>query len=210
MIQKVDRALARFETWLIVGVVAVMLSMTTLQVVLKLLGLPIIQIEEGARFLVIWVGFAGGAVAAHQSRHINIDIVSRFLKGWVRRVCMPAVWLVGVAITLVLLRTAVSYVFTAEHSLLHDGDIALSIGEPGSAVNVPGWLAAVIMPVALALIAIHFLFGALYAAAGVEGPGQAVQEMPGQASRDTAGPGTSVVAGATPDDAVAGNDGGAA
>lgn len=179
-IQKVDRALARFESWLIVGVVIVMLLMTTAQVVLKILGYPMIQLEEMARFLVIWVGFAGGAVAAYQSRHINIDIVTRFLKGWPKRICLSIVWLIGVAITSVLLKTAISYVFTSDHSLLHENDIAISFGTPGDAVNVPGWLAAVIMPVGLALIALHLLFGAIYAAAGVMGPGHTAQDLPTQ------------------------------
>jgi len=188
VIQTIDRALARFETWLIVGVVSLMLLMTTAQVLLKLFGLPIIQLEEGARFLVIWVGFAGGAVAAHQGRHINIDIVTRFLKGWPRRIAMCAVWLIGVAISLLLLQTAFSYVFSSEQSLLAEGKAAISIGQPGHGLDIPTWIPAAIMPIGLALVTIHLLFAAVYAAADVAGPGHSAQQ-------DAAGQGEAVTDG---------------
>lgn len=172
-IKKIDRGLARVETWLIVFVVAAMLLLTTTHVILKLVGAPVIQLEEAARFLVIWVGFAGGAVAAHQGRHINVDVLTRFLRGWWGSVVMTAVWIIGAAMTLVLLHSAISYVFTSEQSLLRDGDIALSFTLGGKTIGIPGWIAASIIPVGLALIAIHMLFSAVYSATGQTSPGKA-------------------------------------
>ncbi|HQP96582.1 MAG TPA: TRAP transporter small permease subunit [Myxococcota bacterium] len=175
IIKKVDRGLARVETWLIVFVVAAMLLLTTTHVILKLVGAPMIQLEEAARFLVIWVGFAGGAVAAHQGRHINVDILTRFLHGWWGRVIMTVVWIIGAVMTLVLLQNAISYVFTSEQSLLKDGDIAISFTFGEKTIGIPGWTAASIIPIGLALIAIHMLFSAVYAATGHISPGREEQ-----------------------------------
>lgn len=172
VVKKIDLALARFETWLIVVVVCAMLLMTSLHVLLKLIGMPVVQLEEGARFLVIWVAFAGGAVAAHQGRHINVDVFSRFLRGRWGRVIMTIVWTIGTAMTALLLDKAVSYVFISENSLLHDSDVAINFNIGGRTFGLPGWVAASIIPLGLLLITVHMIFAAIYAGAGHVGPGQ--------------------------------------
>ncbi|HNU68523.1 MAG TPA: TRAP transporter small permease [Myxococcota bacterium] len=166
-IRAFDTALSRVETVAIVVVVAAMMLLTTGHVVLKLAGLGVIQLEEAARYLVIWVGFLGGSVAAYQSRHINIDILTRFIKGVPKRVSLCLVWLIGVGITVVLAKTAISYV----GDLKEAGGIAIAYGDPGSELQVPEWILAVIMPAGLILIAWHMLAGAVYAALGMPGPG---------------------------------------
>lgn len=167
VIRKIDVALAKMETVLVVVVVSMMLLLTTVHVILKLLGMGIIQLEEMARYLVIWVGFLGGAVAAYQARHINIDILTRFVRGVPKRVSVCIVWTIGVVVTIVLARTAVSYVT----DLYRSQDIAVSFGLAGGGFSVPEWTMGMVMPFGLVLIAWHMAAGALYAAFGVAGPG---------------------------------------
>lgn len=166
-VQSLDRKLAMFETVTICVVVSAMLLLTTSHVLLKLFGQGIMQFEEIARYLVIWVGFLGGAVATYQSRHINIDMFGRFLKGTSGRVIMTVLSVIALAIVGVMLKTAISYVGGFHSS----GEIAVSFGDPQPWLAIPQWLAAIIMPIGLILIALHMIAAAIYVIAGVKGPG---------------------------------------
>lgn len=197
VIRGVDSALAKVETVAIVVVVAAMMLLTTAHVALKLSGMGVIQLEEAARYLVIWVGFLGGSVAAYQSRHINIDIMTRFIKGVPKRISLCLVWLIGVVITVVLAKTAISYV----GDLKEAAGVAIAFGEPGSEFQVQEWLLAIIMPVGLILIGWHMFAGAVYAGLGVAGPGHDAASSAAKAagSAESDGQGT--------DDAIDGAEG---
>lgn len=167
VIRSVDTAFSKVETAAISIVAVAMIVLMTAHIFLKLTGRGVIQLEEAARYLVIWVGFLGGSVAAYQSRHINIDIMTRFLKGVPKRIILCSVWLIGVTITLVLARTAISFV----GDLKEAAGVAIAFGDPGSEFQIPEWLPAIILPIGLILIAWHMFAGAVYAAVGIPGPG---------------------------------------
>ncbi len=166
-VENLDRKIAMVETVTICVVVSAMLLLTTSHVLLKLFGQGIMQFEEIARYLVIWVGFLGGAVATYQSRHINIDLFTRFLKGPVGHVITALLAIIAVGIVIVMLKTSISYV----GGFYRSGEIAVSFGDPQPWLAIPQWVAAIIMPVGLVLIGWHMVAGALYAIAGVKGPG---------------------------------------
>lgn len=154
MLRKADRFLAFLETWALVVVVALLLVLAALEVTLKLLGFGIQWLEMLVRYMVLWVGFLGGAVASHEARHITIDVVTRFTKGLWRRLVMAVVNLVACGLALWLL--FISFRFLAQKQ--SDNSIAFSLF---GSLDVPEWLAAVIVPIGLFLMAFHFLVQAI-------------------------------------------------
>lgn len=144
----VDRGLARVETGALVFVVTALLVIATVQVVLKVCGVGLQWMEMLGRWLVLWVGFLGGAVASHQGRHITIDVVSRFVRGRARRVLGVVVNAVGAVLSLLLLKVSWSYL----GQKMSDGSVAFTVG----GTEVPEWWMAVVVPVGLALMTWHF------------------------------------------------------
>ncbi len=149
----VDRGLARVETAALVCVVATLLVIAVVQVVLKLAGAGLQWMEMLGRWLVLWVGFLGGAVASQQGRHITIDVLSRFARGTTRRVLGVVVNLVGAGLSLVLLKVSLSYL----GQKVSDGAVAFAVGR----MEVPEWWMASVVPAGLALMAWHFTVQAL-------------------------------------------------
>lgn len=149
----VERYLARAETIVLVAVVSTLLLVAVVQVVLKLFGAGVPWLEMFGRWLVLWVGFLGGAVASHQGRHITIDVVSRFARGTARRVLRVLVSVSAAIVCLVLLKTSLAYL----GGKVSDGSVAFSI----AGNDVPEWWMASVVPVGLILMTWHFAVQAI-------------------------------------------------
>jgi TRAP-type C4-dicarboxylate transport system permease small subunit len=101
------------------------------------------------RYMVIWAGLLGAAVATKQSKHISIDIIShlvpeRFMP-WLRVLLNSF----SAAVCIILTVAAVSFV----------RDEALYGGR--GILEIPSWLLNIVYPLAFALIAGRFLVLAL-------------------------------------------------
>jgi TRAP-type C4-dicarboxylate transport system permease small subunit len=73
----VERALA----WLLAGLLAAIVLAVTWQVVSRyLLGDPSGWTEELARFLLIWIGLLGGALAYQRRLHLGLDLLPEYLR----------------------------------------------------------------------------------------------------------------------------------
>jgi len=168
MVRRADQGLAAFESALLVVVVAVMLVLAVTQVILKIAHAGVEQVEMSARYLVIWVAFLGGAVATYQVRHINIDVLNRFVGMTGRRVAGVVINLVALGLIGVLLAVVWSYVA----DMRADGRVAIEFTALGGTWRLMSWWFASIMPVGLALMACHFLTRAILHASGtLEGEG---------------------------------------
>ncbi|MBI5186959.1 MAG: TRAP transporter small permease [Nitrospinae bacterium] len=80
LIKKIDSAISKIEGIIISALLAVMILMAFSQVVLRNFfhgGIPWADIF--LRNLVLWVCFIGASLSCKEHRHINIDILSRFL-----------------------------------------------------------------------------------------------------------------------------------
>ena len=65
----------------VVTLFILLLAFSALQVILRLVfktGIP--NAESLSRYLVLWVSFLGASLAAFKHRHINLDILSKYLK----------------------------------------------------------------------------------------------------------------------------------
>ena len=77
-----DDHISRLEKILIVVLLAVMILMAFSQIVLRnFFSTGIAWGDSLVRYLVVWVGFVGAAVAAKEEKHITIDVVSRWITG---------------------------------------------------------------------------------------------------------------------------------
>jgi TRAP-type C4-dicarboxylate transport system permease small subunit len=97
-----DRALAG----LLAALLALMVASVTWQVISRyLLGNPSGWTEELARFLLIWIGLFGGALAYHRRLHLGLDLLADRLDGaalaWQRRAVDTCVLIFAVSILII-------------------------------------------------------------------------------------------------------------
>lgn len=153
LLQLLDRGVYRFETVVLVAILSVMASLAVVQVTLKLFGSGIGWLEMFVRYLVVWVGFLGGAVASFQSRNITIDVVSRFVKGRIRRLFGVVVNTISAGMVMVLIVVSLSYIGRK----MEDGSVAFTIPmEDGNWIFQEWWFATII-PMGFGLMAWHFV-----------------------------------------------------
>lgn len=152
LLKTIDGGVARVETALLVTILAVMASLAVVQVSLKLFGAGIGWLEMFVRYLVVWVGFLGGAVASFQARHITIDVVSRFVKGRIRRLFGVLVNSISVGLVTLLILVSLSYIGRK----MEDGSVAFAIPREGGNMEFMEWWFATIIPIGFGLMAWHF------------------------------------------------------
>ena len=124
----------------------VMLSMALLQIIMRnFFDSGFLWAESFLRILVLWVAMLGAMVATREGNHINIDLISRYVKSdltlWMQAlthmfsslVCAACAWY------------AVSYV----QYEFEDGTIAFGF--------VPVWVCQSIIPFGFSIMAIRFL-----------------------------------------------------
>lgn len=145
LLRSLDRLLVKIETGLLVLFLSSMILLAFTQVVLRnVFGIGFLWADPLVRHLVIWVGFIGAAIAAHEERHIGIDAFSRFLS---------ARWQDGVRIVTSLFAIIVCY-------YLADASWTFLVDEKASGsdfmLNVPTWIALIVIPAGYALMAFHF------------------------------------------------------
>ncbi|MGP8328769.1 MAG: TRAP transporter small permease [Methanosarcinaceae archaeon] len=80
-----DSWLAKIENGLLVFLLSAMILFAFFQIPLSKF-FPLESIEILLRHLVLWVGLLGATLATREGRHINIDILSRFVKGRLKRI----------------------------------------------------------------------------------------------------------------------------
>ncbi len=97
------------------------------------------------RVMVLWVGMLGALAATREDRHINVDVLSRFL---------PPRSKAGARVVTDLFTTLVTAALS-----WYAGRLVLSDRAAGSLAfaTVPIWVCELVLPVAFALIAVRFL-----------------------------------------------------
>jgi TRAP-type C4-dicarboxylate transport system permease small subunit len=79
---RLDETISRVEAILITILLTVMILMAFSQILLRnFFNTGISWGDSLVRYLVVWVGFIGAAIATREDKHINIDVISRWLAG---------------------------------------------------------------------------------------------------------------------------------
>jgi len=151
ILEKINGAFARFESWFLVLVVLVMVLLAFAQVLLRnLFDQSFLWGDAFLRHLVLWVGFVGASLATRDEKHINIDVFGRLLKGRAQVVAKIITQIASVVVCYFL--ADASYTFVMDERMY------------GSTLfdDIPSWYFQVIIPIGFALMGLRFLLLALY------------------------------------------------
>ena len=142
---RLDRFIGHIEKVLLSTMLAAMIIVAFLQIVLRNFfdtGLP--WGDSFVRYLVLWVGFIGAALATREGSHINIDVLSQWLPGVSRTVNQLLVHLFSCLICAIL--AYASLVFIRNEWLL-GGTVFF---------DLPVWVLQLVLPATFALMALRY------------------------------------------------------
>lgn len=140
----------KLEQAILVSLLLMMVGLAFIQIFLRIFfSSGIMWGDVALRHLVLWVGLFGAMVATRESRHIKIDILPRLLTG-------KAKTLLGIFIDffsafICLLLTFGGLKFVSDEFLV----------KTTTFLQIPGWIVAVIFPLAFSIIALHFSLNGL-------------------------------------------------
>jgi TRAP-type C4-dicarboxylate transport system permease small subunit len=157
----IDKNLIKFEGWLIIAFLSLMVILTFIQVVLRglythahltwansLMG-QLDWSEPFVRLLVLWLTFLGASLLTGENKHIRIDLLSTLI---------PAKWLplrelilslVCIFISAIMLKVCTDYI-----------KMEMTFGE-NIFLHLPSWIAQLILPAGFAVILFRFLLRAI-------------------------------------------------
>jgi TRAP-type C4-dicarboxylate transport system permease small subunit len=161
LLKRIDKALTRFEGYVLITLLFIMVVMAFLQVVLRnLFSSGILWADIFLRHLLLWLGFLGAAIATSENRHINIDALRRFFSKRMRSAVEVLTDSFAAVICFMLAQASWTFV---------QGEIAdrrVLFGD------IPSWYAQVIIPIGFGLLVIHFAIRALLHVGVVAGKGE--------------------------------------
>ena len=160
-LKRLDNALARFEGWLIILFLGLMVLFTFIQVCLR--GLythghfqwansamgALDWSEPLTRLLVLWLTFLGASLVTRDDRHIKIDLFGPILPiKWlpIRKLILD---IACVIICAIMLKTSIAYV---KMEMAYGGILFLKI---------PTWTAEIIIPAGFFLMLFRFFLRAV-------------------------------------------------
>lgn len=150
---RMDAILARAEQALLVFCLALMMVTAFAQIAIRnLLGIGLTWSEPLVRYLVLWVGFLGAALAVREGRHITIEVASLWSSARNNRALKTVSQLGSAAVCAVLAYAAARFV----------RDEAQIGGE--TFLALPVWVPELIVPFTFAVMAMRFLLRAAQAA----------------------------------------------
>ena len=161
VLKRVDKALTRFEGYLLITLLFIMVVMAFLQVVLRnLFSSGILWADVFLRHLLLWLGFLGAAIATSENRHINIDALRRFFPKRMRA---------GVEVLTDSFAAVICFMLAKSSWTFVQGEIAdrrVLFGD------IPSWYAQVIIPIGFGLLVVHFAIRAMVHVWVVAGKGE--------------------------------------
>jgi TRAP-type C4-dicarboxylate transport system permease small subunit len=164
---RIDKAIARFEGWLLVLFLSLMVSLIFIQVILRSLFIyahvgwanelmgSLDWAEPFVRLLVLWVTFLGASLVTGENKHIKIDLLTQVLPGAWLPLLDGLLSLAGALVAALMLKASLFYVGT---EMSFGGMLFL---------NVPNWIGQLIIPAGFLLICCRFLVKGLSSALGI-------------------------------------------
>ncbi len=145
VIQALERYIVKVETLFLVTSLLVMVLLAFLQVFLRnIFSSGFLWADTFLRYLVVWVGFIGAAIASSEEKHISIEVLTKFISPKAKNVVSIVT---GLAAAIVCY-----YLFSASNQFL---DFGLS---PDSLVfeSIPLKTIFIIIPYGFLLMMFHF------------------------------------------------------
>lgn len=147
---RLDALIDRMEQFFLVLLSSLLILIAFFQIVLRnLFGTGLAWGDPLVRNLVLWVGFIGAALATREGKHINLEVISRWVppRGKV---------FIGILTSLFsslvcALLTYASLKFVRNEAQM--GDLTF--------LRLPSWIPELILPIVFGLMALRFGFHAL-------------------------------------------------
>jgi TRAP-type C4-dicarboxylate transport system permease small subunit len=148
--ERLDEAIDRTETIIIVLFLSAMMLIAFLQIFLRnVFTTGLTWGEMILRNLVLWIGFIGATLATREGKHINIDVVSRSLPPLIRILVETAIHLFSFVICGLLTYASLKFVMNeAEMKTM-------------TVASIPAWVMEVILPLTFGLMAFRFALRAV-------------------------------------------------
>lgn len=142
---RLERAGRMAEDAVLVLLLGSMIVLAAGQIVLRnFLNIGFIWSDEALRLLVLWVAVAGAVAASRSDRHINIDVLDRFLPGPVKTLKNVVVHAFTAVISGIVAWQGLAFVRTS-HAF---GDVLMG--------GVPAWALQAVLPVGFGLICYRY------------------------------------------------------
>ncbi|MDD2772910.1 MAG: TRAP transporter small permease subunit [Elusimicrobiales bacterium] len=156
LVLKSEEWLVKSEKGAVTLLVALMVSLSFLQLALRLaFSRSILWLDPLLRHFVLWTGFFGAALAAHEGKHFALDAAQKLLPGKARRGAEIICALFTAAVCALLLAAGAAFI----KDEMASGSAAFSVGN----FAVASWWLELALPLGFLLILFHTLAGLLRA-----------------------------------------------
>lgn len=143
--ERTDEIIDRIEQILIVILLSLMILVASLQIVLRnLFETGLSWGDSLIRNLVLWVGFIGASLATREGKHINIDVVSRWLPSLGKRIVTLVIHLFSLFVCILLTYASLKFL-----------NNEAQMGET-TFLNIPNWVLEIILPMIFGLMSFRF------------------------------------------------------
>lgn len=143
---RIHAALLQMENWIVVFILIAMLLIAVAQIFLRnFFGFGVVWAETLVRVLVLWISLIGAMVATRYGKHINIDILTRYLSPQAKNAVSALVNFFTAAVCAVIMYYSIHFI-VLEYD---DGSLAFA--------NVPNWLCETIIPIAFFVMGGRYL-----------------------------------------------------
>jgi C4-dicarboxylate transporter DctQ subunit len=143
--ERTDEIIERVEQTLLVILLSSMILIAFLQIVLRnFFATGLNWGDLLVRNLVLWIGFIGATLATREGKHINIDVVSRWLPSLGKNVVTFITHLFSFMICCLLTYASLKFIKNEAEM----GNITF--------LNIPAWIAEMILPITFGLMTFRF------------------------------------------------------
>ena len=140
-----DEKISRVEQILIAALLAIMILLAFSQIVLRnFFATGISWGDALVRYLVVWVGFVGAAIATKEGKHITIEVFSRWVSGAGRKAMLAISNFSSAAICGLLTWAGIKFIWFEAQM----GATAFH--------KIPAWIPELIIPVTFGLMTLRY------------------------------------------------------
>lgn len=145
-LQRLLRVITWVENFALITLLALMVGLAGAQILLRnVFDSGLIGVDQVLRLLVLWVALLGAVTASRDEKHINLDVISRWLPARARTASHAVTSLFTLIVCVLLAWHAARFVADERAA----GAMAFAA--------FPMWVAELILPLAFALIALRYL-----------------------------------------------------
>ncbi len=151
---RISKYISYAEKFILILILSLMVLLSFLQVILRnFFDTGILWLDPFLRHLVLWIAFLGASLATQNDKHINIDILSRFLSQKNKHISKIINQIFAAVVALLLFYASVKFIFDE----LDAQTTIFTI----SSFEIKSYHMQIIIPVGFALMFFRFIISAI-------------------------------------------------